>query len=93
MNPADVDAQCVQNNILITQDGQACLGDFGIAGLFMRYTYRIHRQETLRYMAPERSSPYGVGFVVNGPSKESDIYSLAMTSFSVRASFVNHPIT
>ena len=43
-----------------------------------------HRQETLRYMAPERVN--AIGYVygdVQGPSKESDVYSLAMTLFSV----------
>ena len=82
----DADAQCVQNNILITQDGQACLGDFGIAGSFTQYTSHLYRRETLRYMAPERTPANTIGFLVDGPSKESDVYSLAMTSFSVCAS-------
>jgi hypothetical protein len=30
--------------------------------------------------------------VTNHPSKESDVYSLAMTSFEVCSSVVNHPI-
>jgi hypothetical protein len=43
-------------------------------------------------MAPERFSDDLIGaLIINAPSKESDIYSLAMTSFEVRSSIVNHP--
>lgn len=77
------DAQCVQNNILITEDGQACLGDFGIAGTFTGYLYLFHEPETLRYMAPERFLCDITSFLVIRSSKESDVWSLAMTSFSV----------
>ena len=44
-------------------------------------------------MAPERISARDTSFMVGGFSKESDVYSLAMTSFSVRPSFRNHPTT
>ena len=80
-----------QNNILITRDGEACLGDFGIAGAFQRLGFYAYGLGTLRYTAPERFpreaywSPK-----VTDPSRESDIYSLAMTSFSVRSPVVNH---
>jgi len=77
------DVWCVQSNILITQDGQACLGDFAIAGAFVR-PYMYYRSETLRYMAPERFSARGTPLLVDGSSKESDVYSVAMISFSVR---------
>jgi len=92
MNP-HADAQCVQNNILITQDGQACLGDFAIAGGFAEYWCEHHQPETLRYMAPERISVRYDTFLVKAPSKSSDVYSLAMTVFSVCTSFGNHPDT
>jgi len=85
MNP-HADARRVQNNILITRDGQACLGDFAIAGTFTWISYEFYQQETLRYMAPE-CIPDGV----KHPSRGSDVYSLAMASFSVCASFGNHP--
>jgi hypothetical protein len=81
-----VDASYVQGNILITRDGQARLGDFGIAGAFRGLTYD-RKFETLRYMAPEHLSGEPM---INGPSKVSDIYSLAMVSFEVRSSAVNH---
>ena len=79
-----------QNNVLITRDGQACLGDFGIAGAFRVLYVSACDLETLRYMAPERH-PAGAPthLEMTGPSKESDVYSLALTSFSVSSSVVN----
>jgi len=74
---------------MITQDGQASLGDFAIAGN-RSWNYK---PETLQYMAPERFSGEGNTVWVQGPSKESDIYSVAMTSFSVRSPLGNHPTT
>jgi len=78
----------------MTQDGQACLGDFAIAGMFTvrGYSFEDHQPETLRYIAPERISD-DISSPVAGPTRESDVYSLAMTSFSVCASFANHPTT
>jgi len=69
-----------------------CLGDFAIAGVFTLYPFKNYQQETLRYMAPERISD-GIFSGVADPTKETDVYSLAMTSFSVRTSFGNHPTT
>ena len=43
-------------------------------------------------MAPERLLDTVWFPRVSGPSKESDIYSLCMTSFSVRPSVVKHPV-
>ena len=40
-------------------------------------------------MAPERFSDWIVPFRIIGPSKQSDVYSLAMTSFEVRSTFVS----
>jgi len=57
-----------QNNILITRDGQACLGDFAI-GKVSGYTYRYHQPETLRYFAPERILAEWGTFVVHYASK------------------------
>jgi len=78
------DARCPQNNILITQDGQACLGDFGIAGAFGDLWYDNLKLGTIRYMAPEQFlGEYILSEPIRSPSKESDVYSLAMTSFAV----------
>jgi len=52
-----------------------------------------YQPEALRYMAPERFLWENYSFVVRGPSKESDIYAVAMTSFSVCTAFGNHPTT
>jgi len=78
----------------MTQDGQACLGDFAIAEMFTSYmfSFKHYQPETLRYVAPERFSD-DISSSVFNPTKESDVYSLAMTSFSVRASFGNQPTT
>jgi len=92
VNP-HADARYIQNNILIIQDGQACLGDFGITEAFTGYHSSLHEPETLRYFAPERIKMHRYDADVVGPSKESDIYSLAMTSFSVCTSSGNHPTT
>jgi hypothetical protein len=41
-------------------------------------------------MAPERFLGH-FGRIIKGPSKESDVYSLAMTSFEVCSSVADHP--
>jgi len=48
-----------------------------------------YQPEALQYVAPERFSYESSVFLVAGPSKESDVYSFAMASFSVRTSFEN----
>ena len=79
---------------MITLDGQACLADFGIAGAFTDLTHRDYKLETLRYMAPERlAKDLFLSPIIEGPSKMSDIYSLAMTSFKVGSSAVNPSTT
>jgi hypothetical protein len=87
MSVVPPDTRYVQSNILITQDGHACLGDFGIVDAVRDLTHHDHKLETLRYVAPEHFAWY-----MSTPSKTSDVYSLAMTSFEVRCSIVNHPI-
>ena len=88
-----IDIWYVQGNILITQDGQACLADFGIAGAFRGLPRHDHKLETLRHMAPERFSEDIDSFpIINGPTKAGDVYSLAITSFEVRPSTVNSPV-
>jgi serine/threonine protein kinase len=84
-----VDTWYVQDNILITQDGQACLRDFGIARAF---TYDTYKPETLRYMAPEQLKAY-YPLPPGNFSGKSDVYSLAMTSFRVSYSAADHPTT
>ena len=45
--------------------------------------YWRHQQEILRYVAPECITVPDDTLRLGGHSKESDVYSLAMTSFSV----------
>ena len=85
-----IDSLYAQGNILVTRDGQACLGDFGITGGLKDLVYHDHKLETLRYMAPEcLSNPP----TIDGPSKVGDVYSLAMTSFEVRSFVVDSTTT
>jgi len=77
------DTLYVQDNILITPEGNACLADFGITNKFPNLSYRIFKLRTARYMAPERF--FGTDDIRRA-SRESDVYSLAMTSFTVCSS-------
>jgi len=82
-----VDILYIQDNILITRDDSACLGDFGIASELYNLDYRKFKLRTARYMAPERFFRSSmVTDSINPASKESDVYSLAMTSFTVCSS-------
>ncbi|KAF9649106.1 kinase-like protein [Thelephora ganbajun] len=65
-------------NVLITRDGRACVGDFGVLDGFKDLSFTRFKLGTARYMAPEQANPLS-----SSPSQESDVYSLAMTSFTV----------
>jgi len=82
-----VDTSYVQDNILITRDGNTCLADFGITYEFAYEDFRMFKLRTARYMAPERFHRTELdNNCINPASKESDVYSLAMTSFTVCSS-------
>jgi len=74
-------------NILIDDDGTACLGDFGITGVITDPTVvepgstTTSRPGVVRYMAPELLNPPQFSLPNSNPSKESDVYSLAMTAY------------
>jgi len=59
--------------------------------MFSGYHSGHHQPETLRYIAPECTDVVRGGYGIVDPSRESDVYSLKMTSFSVCTSFRNHP--
>ena len=54
----------------------------------MLYTPKL---EVLRYVAQERFVSSDTFWIIAGPSKEGDVYSLAMVSFKVYSSVVKHP--
>ncbi|KAF9642387.1 kinase-like protein [Thelephora ganbajun] len=75
----DISHGCIApGNILITQDGRACIGDFDILGGFSDLSFTRFKLGTARYMALEQVNP-----LKRSPSKKNDVYSLAMTSFTV----------
>ena len=83
-------AYFIQGNILITEEGVACLADFGISGIITDPSI-IPPSSTppstrglVRYMAPEQMDPTRFGRTNSNPSKESDVHSLAMTAYEVR---------
>ena len=76
----------VQGNILITEEGDACLGDFGIIpdpSFVERDGITAANQGAVRYMAPELLNPPRYGPERSNHSKESDVFSFAMTTYEV----------
>ena len=77
----------IQGNIMITKEGNARLGDFGITGIITDPTVveqdRVTTSGSTRYMAPELLDPELFGLKHSNPSKESDVHSFAMTAYEV----------
>lgn len=79
----------VQGNILISETGIARLGDFGIRGVITvplmvpRSTKKIIEPVLPQYTAPELLNPWQFNRLNSNPTKESDIYSLAVTAYEV----------
>ena len=96
---ACTNVRSIQGNILITDGGVACLGDFGITGLITDHTVmepgspEIYNPSPIRYVAPELLNPSQFSLVNSNPSKESDIYSLAMTAYEVSSPCSVHGYT
>ena len=86
----------VQGNILVADDGTARLGDFGITGAITDPTTvepgstTTSKPGVVRYMAPEILNPPQFSLPNSNPSKESDVYSLAMTAYEVHSSHALH---
>lgn len=74
---------------MITEKGAACLGDFGITGIITdpavveRNVVTTSKPGVTRYMAPELLDPPQFGSKHSNPSRESDVYSFAMTAYEV----------
>jgi serine/threonine protein kinase len=68
------------------------LADFGIAGAFFGLTLHTYLIGSVRYMAPEAfAGASHWAEIAHVPSKESDVYSLAVTAYEVCPYVVNHP--
>ena len=73
---------------MIDKNGVARLGDFGITGVITDPTVVELGDGTMsmpgaRYMAPELLNPTQFHLQNSNPTKESDVYSLAMTAYEV----------
>ena len=81
---------------MITDDGTAGLRDSGIIGCVTDPTVvESDPMETCwpypaRYMAPELLDPPLFSLLNSNPSKESDVYSFAMTAYEVRSFHTVH---
>ncbi|KAF9789365.1 kinase-like domain-containing protein [Thelephora terrestris] len=81
-------------NILIDDDGVACLGDLGISAVMTDRTVVEQSGTTTcasgvaRYVAPELLNPSQFNLRNNNPTKESDVYSLAVTTYEVLTDIV-----
>ena len=81
----------VQGNILIADGGTIHLGDFGVTGVIANPTVMepdskiMSKRGVVRYMAPELLNPLQFSFLNSNPSKESDVYLLAMTAYEMRS--------
>ena len=79
----------VQGNILITEEGDACLGDFGVAAILTdpsvveRDSTTTAKKGAVHYMSPELLNPPRFGLERSNHSKESDVFSFAMTTYEV----------
>ena len=91
-----VDVLFVQGNILIDEEGGARLGDFGMTTIMSDPTIvdLISAEgpylSSVSYMAPELLNPFQFNAKNGNPTKESDIYSLAVTIYEVSAPLTAH---
>ena len=79
----------VKGNILIDKNGTARLGNFGLSGVGIDPAIvapegiSTSKPGAVRYMAPELLDPSQFGLSKCVPTKESDVYSLAVTAYEV----------
>jgi serine/threonine protein kinase len=71
-----------QPNILMNDNGQPCLADFGLTKIICDslpgYSITTANEGTARWMAPELIMPELYGLTKCVSSKESDIYAFGM---------------
>ena len=81
---------------MIDKDGTARLRDFGIRGVITDPTVvkpgstTTSKPGVVRYMAPELLNPSQFNLQNSNPTKESDVYSLAMTAYEVASPYTLH---
>lgn len=82
----------MQGNILVSDDGRACLADIGLTRVAgdlnsasaISHTSTTNGASTVRWCPPELLDPERFGSKRgSGPTKKSDIYSMAMTIYEV----------
>ena len=77
---------CSQANVLINDNGRACLADFGLLTITSdQLTTTSSRVEggMARWMGPELLDPGQFGLTESRPTKESDCYALGMVIYEV----------
>ena len=67
----------VQENILVSDDGRACLADPATASETSAFN-------AIRWSPPELLDTERFEFKKGGPAKKSDVYSMSMTIYEVR---------
>lgn len=83
-----VDSYSVQANILVNQNGRACLADFGLLTIEPDSTdttssHLFQRGGTLLWMGPELLYPEKFGLTGGRLTKSSDCYALGMVVYEV----------
>jgi len=84
------------NNILINDEGNACLTDFGLSSstYITKGTHTSRPGGAIRWMAPELHQPQIYGFDTLKRTEESDVYGFAcviLEVFTRRHPFVDAP--
>ena len=73
-------------NVLVDNDGHACLTDFGLTQVIPdgeAFSPTTNMGGTPRWMSPERLDPESFSLRGDGQTKESDCYALGMTIYEV----------
>lgn len=76
----------LKSNILISNDGRACLADFGLITLLpgqSAFVSSYTGSGMVRWMSPESLSPDEFGLSTARPTRESDCYALGMMIYEV----------
>ena len=78
----------LEANILINDDGHACIADFGLLTIIPDQTSFISTISfaeggTIRWMSPELLDPESFGLKDSRPTNESDCYALGMVIYEV----------